>query len=458
MACDPCGVPLVVAPRPACADQVMDAIAARLGVERASLRSPTTRPPSRCGSASSPAARWSTPDVAIPGIARGELRRSYDVVIVGAGIQGLALAYELTKLGVGDVCVLDAAYPGSGASGRNGELIRSAFNSTEWAGFFDASLRRWHELSVELDFNVLFTQAGYLVVATTDDELARSVEAAATQRQLGVARELVGAREVAEPAPAIDPAVMAGGVYQERGGYAHHDAAVWAYARAAARQGAEIHPSTRATGIEVRAGRVSGVTTSRGNVATRMVVDAAGGHAREVAAMAGVPVPTSPLRLEAFVTESLRPRHSCPPASTTDGFSRAGPGSGVWRRGGWQRWPGCRRFPRRALPRRSSRTGMRSATWARWSWEPARRDLPPRVRWRSDIEVPARSTSLDMTKSWWWSVTTESEGSCSPSRAALRGSRSWPPRRWRQERSSDLPRWPLAGTRRACSRSRTARG
>lgn len=245
--------------------------------------------------------------MAIPGVAGGELRRSYEVVIVGAGIQGLALAYELTKLGVGDVCVLDAACPGSGASGRNGELIRSAFNSTEWARFFDVSLRRWHELSVELDFNVLFTQAGYLVVATTEDELARCVEAAATQRQLGVASELVSAREVAELAPPIDPAVIASGVYQERGGYAHHDAAVWGYARAASRQGAEIHPSTRVTGIEVRAGRVSGVATSRGNVETRVVVDAAGGHAREVAAMAGVSVPTSPLRLEAFVTESLRP-------------------------------------------------------------------------------------------------------------------------------------------------------
>jgi heterotetrameric sarcosine oxidase beta subunit len=245
--------------------------------------------------------------VAIPGIASGELRRSYDVVIVGAGIQGLALGYELTKLGIGDVCVLDAGYPGSGASGRNGELIRSAFNSTEWARLFDASLRRWHDLSVELDFNVLFTQAGYLVVATTEDELARCAEGAASQRRLGVASELIGAREVAELAPEIDPAVVAGGVFQEQGGYAHHDAAVWGYARAASRQGAEVHPSTRVTAIEVRAGRVSGVATSRGNVATRVVVDAAGGHAREVAAMAGVAIPTSSLRLEAFVTESLRP-------------------------------------------------------------------------------------------------------------------------------------------------------
>src|SRR4051794_38568278 len=98
--------------------------------------------------------------MAIPGAAQGPLRATYDVVVIGAGIQGLALAYELAKRGADDVAVLDAGYPGCGSSGRNGEMIRSAFSSSEWTRFFDVSLKKWHGLSDELDFNVLFTPAG----------------------------------------------------------------------------------------------------------------------------------------------------------------------------------------------------------------------------------------------------------------------------------------------------------
>ena len=107
----------------------------------------------------------------VPGASSGPLRASYDVVVIGAGVQGLALAYELGRRGIGRVAVLDAAYPGAGASGRNGELIRSAFASREWITLFDESLRRWHTLSAELDFNALFTPAGYMVLASTPAEL-----------------------------------------------------------------------------------------------------------------------------------------------------------------------------------------------------------------------------------------------------------------------------------------------
>ena len=75
--------------------------------------------------------------MAIPGAASGPLRPTYGVVVAGAGIHGLALAFELARRGIRDVCVLDRSYPGSGASGRNGELIRSAFSSAEWIGFYE---------------------------------------------------------------------------------------------------------------------------------------------------------------------------------------------------------------------------------------------------------------------------------------------------------------------------------
>lgn len=245
--------------------------------------------------------------MSLPGVATGPLRTSYDAVIVGGGIAGLALAYELACRGVRDVCVLEAAYPGAGASGRNGELIRSAFASPAWVTLFERSLRKWHGLSVELGANTLFTRAGYLVLAGTAGQMALLHASAASQRQLGVRTELLDARAVLDAVPALDPSVVAGGLFQADGGFAHHDATVWAYVRAAARLGVEMHTGTTATAILRDGDRVIGVDTNCGPLATPLVVDAAGGRARAVAALAGVAIPTVTQRLEAIVTESVRP-------------------------------------------------------------------------------------------------------------------------------------------------------
>jgi sarcosine oxidase subunit beta len=245
--------------------------------------------------------------MAIPGAAHHRLRSAYDVVVVGAGLQGVALAYELSELGISDVAVLDAAYPGSGASGRNGEMIRSAFSSREWTRLFDLSLQKWHGLSAELDFNVLFTRAGYLILASTPGQLSRLRADAKAQAELGVRTQLLDAAEVREVAPCLSPVTAAGGLLQPDGGFAHHDAVLWGYARAAARNGVEIHPYTTVTGISSTGGRVRGVLTDRGEISTAVVVDAAGAFARDVAALAGVDLPTQRYRLEIMVTDSLQP-------------------------------------------------------------------------------------------------------------------------------------------------------
>lgn len=252
----------------------------------------------------------------IPGATRRELAPAYDAVIVGGGLQGIALSYELAKRDFGRIAVLEARYPGSGASGRNGEMIRSAFATDEWVGLFDDSLRRWHTLSAELDFNVLFTKAGYLLLASTDAACKAGARNVVLQRRHGLRVELLDHDEVRALCPEMAPEMIAGGVLQTDAGFAHHDATLWAYAQAAARRGVEIHPYTTMTGFDVAAGAVRSVTTTRGEISTRVVVDAGGGQAREIALLAGVDVPVETLRLEAMVTEPLapflRPAVSCP--------------------------------------------------------------------------------------------------------------------------------------------------
>lgn len=245
--------------------------------------------------------------MSIPGVTQRDLRHSYDAVIVGAGIQGIALGYELASRGMESVAVVDASWPGSGASGRNGEIIRSAFSSREWMGLFDLGLKRWRELSAELDFNTLFTPGGDLLVAINEDEVRELRDLPERHRAAGVHSEWLEPLELRKLVPAIDPELLAGGLWQPHAGFAHHDAGLWGYARAAARRGVEIHAHTPLEAVEVTGGKVRSATIAGRRVNTPVIVNAAGAFAREVAAMATVEIPTRRYLLEILVTESLQP-------------------------------------------------------------------------------------------------------------------------------------------------------
>jgi sarcosine oxidase subunit beta len=235
------------------------------------------------------------------------MRKNYDVVIIGGGIQGLALAYYLARDAAMRVALFEKNYLGSGASGRNGEMIRSAFGSRQWIALWDKSLKLWEDLAAELDFNVMFTRHGYLILATNDGEFENLKQNWQTQQEFGLATEILNADEVLRLIPDINPAMVAGGLLQTNAGFARHDAAIWAYARAARRLKADIFPFTEVTGIGVEADRVRAVTTSRGEVETPMVINAAGAHDRRIAQMAGLELPTEARRVEVMVTEPLKP-------------------------------------------------------------------------------------------------------------------------------------------------------
>lgn len=235
------------------------------------------------------------------------MHSSYDVVIIGGGVQGLSLAYNLAKKGLHSVAVLEKSYIGSGASGRNGEMIRSAFGSKEWIRLFNLSLQLWEKLSDELDFNVMFTRCGYLVLAAISDEIKAYRTFVDLQKSFGLDTRLINQDEVLHRIPAINPEMAAGGIFQPGGGFARHDAVLWAYEKAARRLRVDIIPFTEVKDIIIENNVVTCVKTTEGNIATRTVVNAAGGHAKKIAAMAGVELPTQVYRLEMLATEPLKP-------------------------------------------------------------------------------------------------------------------------------------------------------
>ena len=237
----------------------------------------------------------------------------YDAVIIGAGGHGLATAYYLARdHGFTNVAVLEKGYIGSGNTGRNTTIIRSNYLTPEGVRFYDRSIQLWRDLSDDLDLNLFYSTRGHYTLAHTDATLRTMRWRAEVNKHLGVDSELVDAAAVARALPMMDMtcaghAPVLGALYHAPGAVARHDAVAWGYARGADRRGVEIHQQTEVRGIEVTAGEVSGVHTSRGTIGTRCVISAVAGYTPRVLKMVDLQSPIYVHPLQAMVSEPLKP-------------------------------------------------------------------------------------------------------------------------------------------------------
>jgi sarcosine oxidase subunit beta len=240
------------------------------------------------------------------------LKPRYDVVIIGGGVHGMAIAYYLAKRGITDVAVLEKSYIGSGASGRNTAIVRSNYRTPEGVAFYDESVRLYQGLSAELGFNVLFSQQGHLTLAHTEPSVIGLRVRAEVNQLMGVESRLIDPDEIKRMVPAMDTSSrprfpILAALYHPKGGIIRHDAVVWGYAREAGRYGVAIHPFTEAIGLGRTNGAISSVETTSGRIATRTVVNATAGFCSTVARLANLKLPVVIHPLQAFVTEPLTP-------------------------------------------------------------------------------------------------------------------------------------------------------
>ena len=241
------------------------------------------------------------------------LRRAYDVAIIGGGGHGLAIAYYLaSRYKVGRIAVIERSYLGGGNTARNTQVVRANYITPEAIRFYGRSLELYKGLSEELGFNVMFSGRGQLTLAQTDSALRGFRLRAEANRHMGVNSEIVDRQTIRELCPELSlmdggPSPVLAGLWHPAGGMARHDAVAWGFARAAARLGVEIHQQTAVVGIDVEAGQVRRLRTTRGDVEVGAVVQAVAGASSEVAAMVDIKLPIVTYPLQALVTQPLKP-------------------------------------------------------------------------------------------------------------------------------------------------------
>jgi len=237
----------------------------------------------------------------------GPLKESYQVVIVGGGVNGLGVARHLALAGVTDVLVLEKSYLLNGASGRNGGGVRAQWGTLDNLVLARESIPMFRAMSAELGFNVWFRQGGYLFLAHDEEKAAAVKKVVAFHNANGVKSRWVDPTEAHVMVPELNLEGLVGASYHPGDGIIFPWAVVQGLAKRCVELGVDVRTFTEAQGFEMAGGRIVAVQTSRGRVACETVVNAAGCWSVEVAKMAGVTLPNTPVRHEILVTEALKP-------------------------------------------------------------------------------------------------------------------------------------------------------
>ncbi|MFT3699290.1 MAG: FAD-binding oxidoreductase [Kofleriaceae bacterium] len=237
----------------------------------------------------------------------GPMPEKAEIVIVGGGVMGLAIAYYLATSGLDDVVVIERGYLAEGASGRNGGGVRQQWATEINIRLMQESVELCRRFAVDVGVNVWFRQGGYLFLARNAKEVARLEKNIALQNRCGVNTRMLDPEGAKSIVPEIDLNGVVGAAYNPTDGILFPWPFLWGYARQAAAHGVRIFTQTPVTGLSPRREGGYDVATPRGVVKARRVINACGSWSPILAKMIGVEIPTFPIRHEICSSEPLKP-------------------------------------------------------------------------------------------------------------------------------------------------------
>ncbi len=227
-----------------------------------------------------------------------------DVVVIGAGVIGLSVAYELALAGIGQIALLEKEeLPGMGSTAACTGGIRLQFSSEANIRFTQYGLQRYGKFEEELGVDVELKKNGYLFLLSDRDEISRYVQGHELQNALGVTSRFVDTEWIARIAPFLSLEDIVSGSYCPQEAHADPSKVCQAYLGGLRVFGVDVQTDREVTGIQIAGNRVTGVATTKGPVSTPMIVDCAGPFAGRVAGMAGLKLPITPRKRHVLVIQ-----------------------------------------------------------------------------------------------------------------------------------------------------------
>ena len=229
--------------------------------------------------------------------------KSVDAVVIGAGVNGASTAYNLVKRGVKNVVLVDKYLIASGGTGRSAAIIRQHYSNEELIRMVKRSVEVFHHFDDEVGGNPGFVNTGYgfLVPEESADGFKRNI---ALQQSLGIDTRVISKEEFQELQPGIELSDVHIIAYEPGSGYADPHDTTYSYVQRFRELGGELQQMTEATGLLMENGSIKGVRTSKGDLSTDVVINAAGPWAQNVARWAGVDVSIKVTREEEMIIET----------------------------------------------------------------------------------------------------------------------------------------------------------
>lgn len=231
---------------------------------------------------------------------------SYDIVIIGGGIIGAAIAYHLAEKKFGKIAVLERdQYLGNGATGKCAGGIRAQFSSEVNVRMSVLSEDKFETFAEEMNADVEFDQVGYLFMLNTEEQTESFKKQFDMWQRLGHPAEWLSPAQIKTLAPPVETGDLLAGTFSPRDGIGDPHQFTQGYVNASKRLGVKYLLETDAVGIEVDGQRITAVKTKNDLIPTAKIVNAAGPHAAMVAGWLGIELPVKPVKRQIVTSAPL---------------------------------------------------------------------------------------------------------------------------------------------------------